>query len=109
MTIFTSGLGFNVGADFGDRSLNEDFWAKMFVAEFADNEVSQIDPAGNVSHFAAIPAPGDVKFDPSGFYGDGLFASTAFTGPIWYIDQNGNAVPFSPVESTYLAFGPGGP
>lgn len=98
---------FPVGLAFGPGPGN-DFGQFVYCSDFGTGDIVKIDPAGTVTPFVSLTAPGSVTFDPTGAYGNELFATVAFSGPIVKIDSSGTTTPFSPLDSTYLRFGPGG-
>jgi hypothetical protein len=56
----------------------------------------------------AYPQVSDVKFDPTGAYGNELFATT-YVGGLSTVSSGGVTSPFAPtVSSSYMRFGPGG-
>jgi hypothetical protein len=98
---FPVGLAFGPGpgSNFGDF---------LYVCNFGTSVVEKVDPSGTVFPFASITGPGDCVFDPSGAYGDELFVVSAYSGPIYKVDEFGTATSWSTVPSLYMKFGPGG-
>lgn len=106
VTTFATGLGFPVGMDFGPGPA-ANFGNFLYVANNL-GDISRVDTSGAVTSFTPFSNIGDVKFDPSGVYGNDLFATTAFSGPTNSVDNLGVVSFFSSTASTYLRFGPGG-
>jgi hypothetical protein len=67
-----------------------------------------VDPSGNVTFFTSLTDAGDVTFDPTGAYGNEMFATSSFSGPISKVTSAGVVSTWSTVTSTYVRFGPGG-
>lgn len=98
---------FPVGMAFGPGP-GSNFGDFLYVACYGIHEVVKITPTGTASTFAAISAPSDCKFDPSGAYGNDMFVAQAYSGPIYKVDEFGTATTWSTVPSLYMRFGPGG-
>jgi hypothetical protein len=109
VTTFASGLPYHGGMAFGPGP-GGGFATFLYVA--AGYRVNRVDPAGSVSIFAIPPGgiknPTDVEFDPTGVYGNDLFVTNQFVGPLRKVDTLGAFTTFSLHDTNYVKFGPGG-
>lgn len=100
-------IAFPVGMVFGPGPAST-FGTFLYVASYGSGRITRVDPSGIPSLFVNFPSVSDVTFDPTGSYGNDLFAIEYFGG-ISTVDQFGAIAPFSPgVTSSYFRFGPGG-
>lgn len=108
ITMFSpTGLAFPVGLAFGPGP-GGNFGEFIYVADYGDDTIKKVDTSGNVTTFAGYAAPGGIAFDPTGGYGNDLFVTTGFSGPMHSLDLAGTATGFSSLDATYIKFGPGG-
>lgn len=108
ITPFASGFIFPVGLTCGPGPGGQ-FGNYLYVGDFGSGEISRVLASnGVVSPFATVDAVGAIAFDPSGVYGNFLFAATAFESPIYKITSSGGISVFADIVSACLKFGPGG-
>ncbi len=109
MTIFATldPNSFPVGMTWGPGP-GSNFGDFMFVAAYSGNKVLKITSTGTGSTFITISLPSDCVFDPSGAYGNDMFVVTAYSGPIYKVDEFGTPTVWSAVPGLYMKFGPGG-
>jgi hypothetical protein len=99
---------FPVGIAFGPGP-GSNFGDFLYVSNFGLSEIEKIDQFGNVSLFTnTVPSPVSNTFDPSGAYGNDMFVTTGYTGPIYQVDEFGAATVFAMLPALYIKFGPGG-
>ena len=97
---FPAGIAFGNGGSFGTF---------MYVADFGVNNVWKLNGCAAGVLFATLNQPGSIVIAPAGSpFGDFMYGTTAFSGPIVRINSSGTVTPWLTLNSTYLKFGPGG-
>ncbi len=97
---FPVGIAFSTGGSFGSY---------MYVADYGIGDIHRAASCGPTTPFATLPGPGAIAFPPpASAYGDFLYATTAFDGPISRVSSSGAVTTWLEFPSTYIRFGPGG-